>query len=904
VNCPSCGADVARESRFCPSCGLSISGPAEDETRLSDSGPRNTSGARTTTTTGAAVWHGRFAPGTVLDNRYRVVNLLGQGGMGEVYRADDLRLEQPVALKFLPESLEMDPARLARFHGEVRTARQVSHPNVCRVYDIGVTDGRHFLSMEYVDGEDLASLLRRIGRLPSDKGVEVARQLCAGLAAAHERGVLHRDLKPANVMIDGAGRVRLTDFGIAGAASTGDDVRAGTPGYMAPEQLAGREVSVRSDVFALGLVMYEVFTGKRAFDAPTIGELVKQHARGAPPTPTSAVPDLDPAIDRTIMRCLETDPALRPASALAVAAGLPGGSPLEAALAAGETPSPEMVAAAGTAGTLAQGRSLTLALASAALVLLLAFLADSTAVLSKTPPFKDTAVLVDRAEQIAARLGYSQGVDWTMGYTEEGDYLRHVEENDSSIDRWRRVGSGIPPAITFWYRASPRELMSWQIANEPLFHDPPPLVSDMVRVRLDSAGRLVYFDAVPKQVPEAGTKGLGPGASGLGTDGSASAPEDPWAALFQEAGLDQKAFMPTAESWTPPTYADARAAWTGTIGPQPEKVRVEAATYLGRPVYFAIIGPWTRPDRQQEPFGSERWLAYVSVVILLSSLVAAAVMARSNLKAGRGDRSGAIRLASFVLVVQTLEFLLGTHHVPHLGVEWTLFFRATSLALFSAGMIWLLYLALEPAARRLWPNLLIAWSRLLTGRLRDPMLGRDLLIGLLIGLLCNFILRIQYVLRSLAGQPAPDLDSFRLEPLLGLRYALSTILTQFDDAVLTALVLLMLLLGARIALRGVWLAFAASMGILSLLILSGYGKIDVITVTGALAGAGLIMVALLRFGLLACAVMLLSLNMSAAFPATLNPRAWYFDTALVGFAAFAVLIFLGLRLSQGRAQPA
>ena len=259
------------------------------------------------------MWHGRFAPGTVLDNRYRIVSLLGRGGMGEVYRADDLRLEQPVALKFLPESLEMDPARLARFHGEVRTARQVSHPNVCRVYDIGSTDGRHFLSMEYVDGEDLASLLRRIGRLPADKGVEVARQLCAGLAAAHDRGVLHRDLKPANIMIDGSGRARLTDFGIAGAASTGEDVRAGTPAYMAPEQLSGREVTVKSDLFALGLVLYEVFTGRRAFDAPTIADLVKQHERGAPPSPSTTVTDLSPAIERTIMRCLESDPALRPA---------------------------------------------------------------------------------------------------------------------------------------------------------------------------------------------------------------------------------------------------------------------------------------------------------------------------------------------------------------------------------------------------------------------------------------------------------------------------------------------------------------------------------------------------------------------------------------------------------------
>ncbi len=137
--------------------------------------------------------------------------------MGEVYRADDLTLDQPVALKFLPGGVAHDDSRLAQFHNELRIARQVSHKNVCRLYDLGEADGRRFLTMEYVDGEDLASLLRRIGRIPQDKALELARQLCAGVAAAHERGVLHRDLKPANVMIDGDGDVRITDFGIATA---------------------------------------------------------------------------------------------------------------------------------------------------------------------------------------------------------------------------------------------------------------------------------------------------------------------------------------------------------------------------------------------------------------------------------------------------------------------------------------------------------------------------------------------------------------------------------------------------------------------------------------------------------------------------------------------------------------
>src|SRR5687768_333297 len=173
----------------------------------------------------------RFVSGTILADRYRIVGLLGKGGMGEVYRADDLKLSQPVALKFLPEHLLSDGAALARFHREVRVARQVSHKNVCRVYDIGEVNGRHFLSMEFIKGEELSSLMRRIGRLPQDKAIQIARQVCAGLAAAHDVGFLHRDLKPANIMIDGDGNARILDFGLGGLAGEfgEEEVRAGTP---------------------------------------------------------------------------------------------------------------------------------------------------------------------------------------------------------------------------------------------------------------------------------------------------------------------------------------------------------------------------------------------------------------------------------------------------------------------------------------------------------------------------------------------------------------------------------------------------------------------------------------------------------------------------------------------------
>ncbi len=353
--CPSCGIDVSEKSRFCPSCGRALGTDSFTTHTIADSSagsPAKSADSRPPSTpisSSASLSEGRFLPGALLVARYRIVAMLGKGGMGEVYRADDLTLGQQVALKFLPEAVGGNANAVGRFRNEVRIARQVSHPNVCRVYDLGEVEGQLFLSMEYVDGEDLGSLLRRIGRLPGDKALEIARQLCAGLAAAHGKGVLHRDLKPGNVMLDARGQVLLTDFGLAGLAEQieGAEVRNGTPAYMAPEQLAGKEVTVKSDIYALGLVLYEIFTGKRPFEANTLAELVRARSETAPASPSTLVRDLDPVVERVILRCLETNPASRPSSALAVAAALPGGDPLAAALAAGETPSPEMVAAAG-----------------------------------------------------------------------------------------------------------------------------------------------------------------------------------------------------------------------------------------------------------------------------------------------------------------------------------------------------------------------------------------------------------------------------------------------------------------------------------------------------------------------------------------------------------------------------
>src|SRR5215471_3473888 len=300
LRCPSCAAEIPEASRFCLRCGKP-SGRIDPDSVETIADPISTfSRAGTATATSKE----RFPPGTLLASRYRIVSRLGKGGMGEVFRADDLILGQPVALKFLPEAAKGNLNLLTRFYDEVRIARQISHKNVCRVYDIGEVDGQPYLSMEYIDGEDLGSLLRRIGRLPADKATEFARKLCAGVAAAHGQGVLHRDLKPANIMIDSRGELRVTDFGLAAIAEQlkGAEIRNGTPAYMAPEQLTGKEVSVQSDLYAVGLILYEMFTGKMPFEADTITEMTRLRRESRVSNPSTLVPDLDKTVERAILR--------------------------------------------------------------------------------------------------------------------------------------------------------------------------------------------------------------------------------------------------------------------------------------------------------------------------------------------------------------------------------------------------------------------------------------------------------------------------------------------------------------------------------------------------------------------------------------------------------------------------
>ena len=256
----------------------------------------------------------RFAAGQVFAGRYRMIARLGRGGMGEVWRADDLVLATPVALTFIRAASSATGADILN---EVRLARRITHPGVCRVFDVGEADGELFFSMELVRGEDLASLIRRVGRLPSEKVIDIARQLCAGLAAAHAEGVLHRDLKPANVLVDDAGQVRITDFGIAAPnVESVPQIIVGTPDYMAPEQLlAGAPLTPRTDLYALGLLLYELMVGHHAFN--------RSNTRLNPPRPSSLLPYVNPGLERVVLQALSPDPRDRPASAEAMLASLP-----------------------------------------------------------------------------------------------------------------------------------------------------------------------------------------------------------------------------------------------------------------------------------------------------------------------------------------------------------------------------------------------------------------------------------------------------------------------------------------------------------------------------------------------------------------------------------------------------
>jgi len=857
--------------------------PAGSTARPASSGPSSSSGWLTTSD---SINHGRFAPGAVLDERYRIIGLLGRGGMGEVYRADDLRLGQPVALKFLPEALRHDSTRLAQFHNEVRTARQVSHPNVCRVYDIGESGGLLYLSMEYVDGEDLATSLRRFGRFSDDKALDISRQLCAGLAAAHQRGVVHRDLKPANVMLDDAGRVRVMDFGLASLGKV-DDVRAGTPAYMAPEQLLGREVTARSDIFALGLVMYELFTGRRAFNATTIAELQSQHQSRTIAAPSSTVSAMDPAIERAILRCLEPNPDQRPSSALAVSASLPGGDPLAAALAAGETPSPEMVAAAG------EGAGLRPRVAWPTLVAVLVGTAVAFALALRTSPFDrlhpeyNADVLAQKARDALTQLGYPvRGTDQAYRFSWNTDLVKYIRNNDKPAANWDTVLSQAPAPLEFWYRQSPDALTGVQFHSDLLTpgivtqDDPAPVMSGMAAVEMDYRGRLKYFETIPPQRQESPTP----------------AAHIDWSPLFSLAGLDATKLQPAGPIWNWLATSDTRAAWTGTWPESGRPLRVEAAALGGRPVGFLVSGPWLKPWRMSEPSPRGQNATIIILCIVVAGvLVGAALLARSNLRAGRGDRRGAARLAVFTTAIMLALWICEVHLVASLGL-FAMLLLAICTTVFNGFLLWTLYMALEPFVRRRWPQVLVSWTNVLTGRLRDPVVGRDVLLGVALGVAWTLMIRVLDL--TSGGRALSDFPG-EVALLSGLRPTLGVMLESAPNAIRNVLFFFFLLFVLRVVLRREWAAVLGFAGLFMLLDLLGNQERPLIAglMTFLYFGSGAVVV--VRWGLLSYAVGHFVTDMLMNITATLDGSAWYFGNMLVLLGIVVALAVWGFYTSLG-----
>lgn len=304
MKCPKCNSDNPDGTRFCGNCAS----PLESSKEISVSHTKTLETPKEELTTGST-----FA------GRYQIIEELGKGGMGKVYRALDKKLNEEVALKLIKHEIASDKKTLERFSNELKIARKIVHKNVGRMYELMEEKGTHFITMEYVSGEDLKSFIRRSRQLNVGTAIVIARQVCDGLAEAHRQWVVHRDLKPNNIMIDKEGNARIMDFGIARSLKekgiTGAGVMIGTPEYMSPEQVEGKETDQRSDVYSLGVILYEMVTGQVPFEGDTPFTIGVKHKSEMPKDPKDLNTQIPEDLSRMILKCMEKDKEVRYQSA-------------------------------------------------------------------------------------------------------------------------------------------------------------------------------------------------------------------------------------------------------------------------------------------------------------------------------------------------------------------------------------------------------------------------------------------------------------------------------------------------------------------------------------------------------------------------------------------------------------
>lgn len=901
--------------------------------------------------------YGRFAPGTLLVDRYRIVELIARGGMGEVYRADDLKLGEPVALKFLPANLASNPDWLERFLDEVRAARNVAHPNVCRVYDVEEVRGEHFISMEYVDGETMSSLMSRIGRLPPKKAGELAQQLCAGLSAIHDRGIVHRDLKPANLMIDQRGQLKVTDFGLAVPGEVkGYQAAAGTPGYVAPEALSGTESTPRSDIYALGLVLYELFTGVPAYPQKPGTDLIKQQTRTDPPAPSTVAPDVKAGVERAVLACLERDPKDRPVSVRQVSMMLPGADPLAAALQAGETPSPSLVALSGREGILKIWEAAAIFAAFVGILVVGLALGGRASLVRLAPLELSAEVLADRARQALVALGYDRPIEheaYALDLYEEllGEMERRDAEAFAQIDarvngerdrlldlgrpaeaaayvaregpRLKREAAALslarlkrerPAPVDFWYRTGgfksepaggeqgplPRGRQNPLWTQKPTgvitMSDPPFNDAGMIAMRLTPKGKLrelaaldpdLYWprEAQPDQPPPVGPP----------------APPVDFGKVFELAGLDQAQFRAVNVTRIPPVFADTRVAWEGVYPESPDElIRVEAASLNGRVVAFRTVErryPRAQSVAPQALPGGQALSQALGTMLAAVVLGGAAVLARRNLTAHRGDFQGAWRSALAAGIATLLTLGLGADTLR--GDDWRLqqLPWIAGASVFAGLVIWVLYIAVEPIGRRVWPEVMVSWSRLIMGRWLDPLVGQSLLVGATLGVTGIVAVYLRVLFPGWLGMPParPFYEpQIGIAAVNGVRDALSQLFRCALLAIQAGVVPLVAVVLLKLVVRRDWLAIAI-MGAVQTVIWGVYSPSTWASwlVFGAVSALALLV--LVRYGVLAliCAAFVYYVGVSSPItidPARLSPTGMVVLCAMVGIALYGGVI--------------